>query len=132
MRFSAATGSAFRRRSTNRQGMFVVSHLDPEDRASGPAHHLSESVHRRHNIARRRHDGMADPIIHEGVLQVDYDERGASRVEIRKAMFAAAERMTRWTMSSAIVAPLSFIPTSAVCAAPRTVRFIRRSPDSGS
>src|SRR3954451_13393512 len=72
------------------KALFVVGHLDPEDRASGLAHHLSESIHRRHNIARRRHDGVADLIIHESVLQVDYDQRGAHRIELGKAMLAAA------------------------------------------
>src|SRR5205823_1346936 len=68
----------------------VMRHLDPEHAAATAPHGVGEAVDRRHDVARRRHHRMADRVVHEGVLQIDDDERGTRRVERGKAVFAAA------------------------------------------
>src|SRR5207237_4876510 len=70
----------------------VMCHLDPEHAAATAPHGGREAVDRWYDVASGRHDGVADRVVHEGVLQIDNDERGARRVEISKAMLAAAAR----------------------------------------
>ena len=67
-----------------------MRHLHPEDAAALLPHRRGEAVDRRHDVARRRNDGVADRLIHKGVLQVDDDERGAGRIKLRKAVLGAA------------------------------------------
>ncbi len=63
-------------------GAFVEGVLDPEHTAAHAAHHRREPVHVGHDVARHRTDRMPDRIVHECVLQIDHDQRRASRIEI--------------------------------------------------
>jgi hypothetical protein len=67
-----------------------MRHLHPEHAAATTPNGIGEPVDRRHDVARRRHNSVPDRIIHEGVLQIDHDERGARRVEISEAVLGAA------------------------------------------
>ncbi len=53
--------------------------------AAGVAHRLGDSIDVRHDLARRRHFDRGARL-HEAVLQVDDDMRGAARVEIGEHM----------------------------------------------
>jgi hypothetical protein len=71
------------------EAAIVMRHLDPKHAAAGMPHGGGEAVDRRHDIARRGHHRMAHRVVHEGVLQIDHDERGPRRVEIGEAMLGA-------------------------------------------
>jgi len=72
------------------EATLVMGHLDPEHAAAVAPHRRAEAVDRRHDVPRRRHRCKADRLVHESVLQVDHDERGARRVEFGEAVLAAA------------------------------------------
>jgi len=67
-----------------------MRHLHPEHAAATTPNGVGEPVNRRHDVARRRHHGVANRVVHEGVLQIDHDERGARRIERGEAMLGAA------------------------------------------
>jgi hypothetical protein len=70
----------------------VRHHLDPEHAAAGLAH------------CRK-----SDSVVHKGVLQIDYDERGPRGTRSVKECSIPRRWITRCTITSGIVAPFSFI-----------------------
>ena len=79
--------------------------LDPEHAASGGADGGGETVHLGNDIARRRADGVADGVVHEGVLQIDHHQGSLTGVEVGVRMLdpIAAQHALghrRWNVQS--------------------------------
>ena len=81
----------------------------PEYAAAGFAHCRRQPVDRGHNIARCWHRSKSDSIVHKGVLQIDYDERGPRGVEISERVLHTAALNHSLYIASGIVAPFNFI-----------------------
>jgi len=72
-----------------RQAGFIERVLDPKHGPAGGTGGGGQTIDVGHDIPRGRTDGVADFVIHEGILQVDDDQRGPFRIEVGEDVLRA-------------------------------------------